>query len=210
MPAHIGFLETFKMGLNSLTTNISPSSTSRRARSALANQRQNLRGQAQGLAVGVPDPVQQFGDSLLSLSDVQNRLERNRSGREHRCNSYEAYRSYLDNRSPYLERDRNATVHADYISKPEWNMYLDEQTWFDTAMHALFLVPGGFYALLIARKSDQYQLKRIEGTESGRHRDHVVVRGRLPGPQCADWPVRRVGGVGPGMTVAAVGQPLAG
>ena len=85
MPAHIGFLETFKMGLNALTTNISPSSTSRRARSALANQRQNLRGQAQGLAVGVPDPVQQFGDSLLSLSDVQNRLERNRSGREHRC-----------------------------------------------------------------------------------------------------------------------------
>ena len=164
MPAHIGFLETFKMGLNALTTNISPSSTSRRARSALANQRQNLRGQAQGLAVGVPDPVQQFGDSLLSLSDVQNRLERNRSGREHRCDSYEAYRSYLDNRSPYLERDRNATVHADYISKPEWNMYLNEQTWFDTAMHALFLVPGGFYALLIARKSDQYQLKRIEGT----------------------------------------------
>ena len=43
-------------------------------------------------------------------------------------------------------------------------MYLNEQTWFDTAMHALFLVPGGFYALLIARKSDQYQLKRIEGT----------------------------------------------
>ena len=114
MPAHIGFLETFKMGLNSLTTNISPSSTSRRARSALASQRQNLRGQAQGLAVGVPDPVQQFGDSLLSLSDVQNRLERNRSGREHRCDLYEAYRSYLDNRSPYLERERNATVHADY------------------------------------------------------------------------------------------------
>jgi hypothetical protein len=164
MPAHIGFLETFKMGLNSLTTNISPSSTSRRARSALASQRQNLRGQAQGLAVGVPDPVQQFGDSLLSLSDVQNRLERNRSGREHRCDSYEAYRSYLDNRSPYLERERNATVHADYISKPEWDLYLNEQTWFDIAMHALFLVPGGFYALLIARKSDQYQLKRIEGT----------------------------------------------
>ncbi|MGD0106719.1 MAG: hypothetical protein ABSC06_22180 [Rhodopila sp.] len=165
MPAHIGFLDALKVSVATLGANISLSSEARKNRSKLATQRRQDRGQEKGLALGAEDPDHHFGDGLFSFSDMGLALARNRSVREKRCDAYSTYRVWLDARSPYLPIAQGAVTHADYVSKTEWDAYLAPDTWFDVAVRALFLTPDADFSLiLIVRKSDVYQLKRIEGT----------------------------------------------
>jgi hypothetical protein len=181
MPAHIGFFEVLKVGLRGARANFSPDPTARRGRSELAEGERLKRARAQGLPTGTEDQSR-LGDGLLSMSDLKTTLEKRRSVRETRLDTYESYRNHLDLRSPRRQRARDEAVLSDYVSKEEWDLYFAENTWFDVAMYNLFSdQQDGFYALLITRKSDNLQLKRIEGTNrQGTSTIWSVAEGAMP------------------------------
>ncbi|HEY1933813.1 MAG TPA: hypothetical protein VGG99_17505 [Acetobacteraceae bacterium] len=151
MPAHIGFGDVLRTGLSFLVANLSQSRKSRNMRRM--RKRRN-------------------GTGIISPALLWEGVERDRDRREHRYQSYDPFRAYLDTYDPDQEVDRER-LNDRTVDRTEWELYLQPGTEFDQVCEQYFVDYPDGEIIAVNHKKQVQHLKRIETKRQG-HRTRII------------------------------------